>query len=160
MSSSTHDSRTRVERVAANLTGAYVAVAGILLLNVSVYLEWATFDDGDGYSGFEADSLVPFTAYLGLGFAVALLYAGKRAYRNQHRGLSLASMAVGLAVFVQAVAWLVDVPGAAERASELDAGTGVYLALVGAALWAIGSGLLAKEPEGDREHDVVRDTTH
>lgn len=161
MTSSTPSSRV-VERVAASMTGAYVAIAGILLLNVSVFLQWATNDDenGSGFSGFEADSLNPFMAYLGVGFAVALLYAGKRAYRRQHRGLSLASMAVGLAVFLQTVAWVVDVPGAAERPSELDAGAGVYLALVGAALWAIGSGLLAKEPEGDREHDRVHDSAH
>lgn len=161
MSSNTQSSHV-VERVAASLTGAYVAIAGIVLLNVSVFLQWATNDDenGSGFSGFEADSLNPFMAYLGIGFAVALLYAGKRAYRRQHRGLSLASMAVGLAVFLQTAAWLIDVPGAAERSSELDAGAGVYLALIGAALWAIGSGLLAKEPEGDREHDRVRDAAH
>lgn len=151
-----------VERVAANLTGAYVAVAGVVLLNVAVLLEWATYDapTEGGYSGYEADSLNPFMAYLGVGFAVALLYAAKRAYRNQHRGLSLASMAVGLAVFLQTVAWVLDVPGAAERSSELGAGVGVYLALVGSALWAIGSGLLAKEPEGDTEHDRVHAGTH
>lgn len=161
MSGTTSSSRV-VERVAASMTGAYVAVAGILILNVSVFLQWATNDDenGSGFSGFEADSLNPFMAYLGIGFAVALLYAGKRAYRRQHRGLSLASMAVGLAVFLQTVAWVIDVPGAAERSSELGADVGVYLALVGAALWAIGSGLLAKEPEGDPEHDRVRNASH
>lgn len=145
--------RVDIERVKANLTGLYVALAGVVIFNVAVFFEWATTDD-DGYSGYEADSLWPFAAYLGVGFAVALLYASKRAYRNQHRGLSLASMAVGLAITLQCIAWLLDVPGAAERNTG-DPASGALIGLLGAVLWTVGSGLLAKEPEGDPEHDRV-----
>ncbi len=91
--------------------------------------------------------LVPFSAYLGIGFAVALMYAGSRAYRRQHRGLSLASMAAGLAVTLYALSWLFDVPGAFGQAG-FACEIGVYVGL-------IGSGLLAKEPENDPEHDRV-----
>lgn len=115
--------------------------------------------------------MVPFSAFLGVGFAIALMYAGSRAYRRQDRGLSLASMAVGLAVTLFAVAWLVDVPGAFGQQAGFGAEIGVYVGIIGAAVWAIGSGLLAKEPEGDPEHDRVhhdnrgdddgrRDATH
>ncbi|WNV75242.1 hypothetical protein [Geodermatophilus sp. DSM 44513] len=151
-------SGVEIERVRANPAGAYITVAGVVIFNVAVFFEWAS-SDGDGFSGYEADSLWPYAAYLGIGFAVALLYAASRAYRRQHRGLSLASMAVGLATLLQCVAWLVDVPGAAERQSELNADVGVWIGLVGAAIWAIGSGLLAKEPEGDPEHDRIRTGT-
>ena len=152
-----HATGAEVERVRANLTGMYVAIAGIVIFNLAVFLDWATPEgEDDGFSGYESDSLWPFAAYLGIGFAVALLYASRRAYRNQHRGLSLASMAVGTAVAIQCVAWLIDVPGAAERQSELGADIGTWLGLLGAVLWAAGSGLLAKEPEGDPEHDRLR----
>lgn len=139
----------------------YVTIAGVVIFNVAVFLEWATTDD-DGFSGYESDSLWPYAAYLGLGFAVALLYAANRAYRRQHRGLTLASMAVGLATTVQCVAWLIDIPGAAERATG-DPGLGVWVGLAGALLWTVGSGMLAREPEGDPEHDRVhtdRDSGH
>ena len=99
---------------------------------------------------------MPFAAYLGIGFAVALMYAGSRAYRRQHRGLSLASMAVGIAVTLYALSWLFDIPGAFGEQAGFGAEIGVYVGIVGAAIWAIGSGLLAKEPEGDPEHDRVR----
>lgn len=157
--SSTSHAPARTERVAAPMTGAYVAIAGIALYNIAVFLDWATPEgDATGFSGYESDSLVPFQAYLGIGFAAALLYAGKRAYRNQHRGLSLASMAVGIAVTLQSAAWALDVQGAAERQSELGADLGTFVGLLGGILWAVGSGLLAREPEGDREHDHVSTT--
>lgn len=145
--------RVEIERVKANLAGLYTTVAGVLVFNIAVFLEWATTDD-DGYSGYEADSLWPYAAYLGLGFAAALLYAAKLAYRRQHRGLTLASMAVGLATTLQCLAWLIDIPGAAERNTG-DPGFGPWVGLIGALLWTVGSALLAKEPEGDPEHDRV-----
>ena len=123
-----------------------------------VYEAYAGGADGAGgdtsFTGYEADSLRPYTAYLGLGFAAALLYAASRAYRRQHRGLTLASMAVGLATTLQCIAWLIDIPGAAERETGNPA-VGVWIGLLGALLWTIGSALLAKEPEGDPEHDRV-----
>lgn len=156
MSSNDHATGVRNQHAKAAMTGAYVAIAGIVIFTISVYLDWATNDgDDSGFSGYEADSLIPFQAFLGLGFAVALLYAGKRADRGQHRGLSLASMAVGIAVTLQTLGWIFDVPGAAERQSELSADLGTWVGLVGAILWAVGSGLLAKEPEGSTEHDRV-----
>jgi hypothetical protein len=145
------------EQVRANLTGAYVATVGVVIFTIAVFLDWASSEGDDAvFSGYEADSVWPFAAFLGIGFAVALLYAGSRAYRRQHRGLSLASMAVGIAVTLQVLAWVLDVPGAAERGSEWGEELGAYVGLLGAALWSIGSGMLAKEPEGDPEHDRVR----
>lgn len=145
-----------VEHVRANLTGAYVTIAGVVILVVSVFLDWASNDkDNTTFSGYESDSVIPFSAYLGIGFAVALMYAGSRAYRRQHRGLSLASMAAGLAVTLYALSWLFDVPGAFGQQAGFASEVGVYVGLIGAAVWTIGSGLLAKEPEGDPEHDRV-----
>ena len=145
--------RVEIERVRANLTGLYVTLAGVVIFNVAVFFDWATTDN-DEFSGYEADSLWPYAAYLGIGFAAALMYAAQRAYRNQHRGLSLASMAVGLATTLQCIAWLIDIPGAAERDTG-DPASGLWIGLLGAILWTVGSGLLAKEPEGDPEHDRV-----
>lgn len=151
---STPSQNVTIERVRADLNGAYLAIAGIVVLNIAVFLDWASTEgDDNGFSGYEADSLIPFIAYLGVGFAVALLYAGQRAYRRQHRGLTLASLAVGVAALLQSLAWALDVPGAAERQSELGADLGTWVGVVGAALWVAGSALLAKEPEGDTEHD-------
>jgi hypothetical protein len=55
------------------------------------------------------------------------------------------------------LAWILDVPGAAERQSELSADIGSWVGLVGAVVWTVGSGMLANEPEGDPERDRVRD---
>jgi len=44
--------------------------------------------------------------------------------------------------------------GGLERGDALSPAIGVYVGIVGAALWAIGSGLLAKEVEGDDERGV------
>jgi len=146
--------RPEIEHVRANLTGAYVTIAGVVIFLVSMFLDWASNDQDDTtYAGYEADSVIPFAAFLGVGFAVALMYASSRAYRRQHRGLSLASMAVGLATTLFALAWLFDVPGAFGQQAGFASEIGVYVGLIGAGVWAIGSGLLAKEPAGDPEHD-------
>jgi len=156
--STPHTSGAEPDRVRANITGAYVAIAGVVIFTIAVFLDWATPEGEEaGFSGYESDSLLPFAAFLGIGFAVALLYAASRAYRRQHRGLSLASMAVGLAVTLQSLAWIIDVPGAAERQSELSADIGSWVGLVGAVVWTVGSGMLANEPEGDPERDRVHD---
>jgi ABC-type Fe3+-siderophore transport system permease subunit len=156
--STPHTSGAELDRVRANMTGAYVAIAGVVIFTIAVFLDWATPEGEEaGFSGYESDSLLPFAAFLGIGFAVALLYAASRAYRRQHRGLSLASMAVGLAVTLQSLAWILDVPGAAERQSELSADIGSWVGLVGAVVWTVGSGMLANEPEGDPERDRVYD---
>ena len=151
-------SRTHIRR--ASPTGIYVAIIGIVLFNISPFLDWFTNGDGESYSGYEGDSLIPFVAYLGVGLAIALLFAQGRAERRQHRGLSLATMAVGIAASLQALATILDVPGALERGENLDTELGVYVALLGAVVWAIGAAVLAKEPEGDPELDRVDDGRH
>jgi uncharacterized membrane protein YidH (DUF202 family) len=153
----TTSSTTPVRTRRAKPTGLAVAGAGIVLFNISPFLNWVDPEGGaDPRTGYEADSLVPFIAYLGLGLLVALVYAAQRARRGQHRGLTLVSMAVGVAATLQAVAFALNPMGGLERGDDLDPQIGVYLAIVAAAIWAIGSGLLAKEIEGDDE-DVYRD---
>ena len=142
----------------ANPLGAYVATAGVALFVIATFLGWIAAED-KSFSGYEADTVIPFTAWLGVGFAAALLYAAKRATRRQHRGLSLSSMAAGVAATGLALSYLLEVPGASERKGSFDTEIGVYVGLVGALVWTVGSFLLAKEPEGDVErvrHDEHR----
>jgi hypothetical protein len=136
----------------ADPKGAYIATAGVVIFVVATFLAWITTDD-KSFSGYETDTVIPFTAYLGLGFAAALLYAAKRATRRQHRGLSLSSMAAGVAATGLALSYLLEVPGGAERKASFDTEIGVYVGLVGAIIWAVGSFMLATEPEGDIEHN-------
>lgn len=144
-----HDVRT------ARKAGLGVAALGIVVFNVSPFLDWVQFDGTEqNRIGYETDSLVPFTAYLGLGLLLAMAYAGKRARRGQHRGLTLVSMAVALAATIQCIAFALHPMGGLERGDDLSAQIGVYVGIVGAAVWAVGSGLLAREVEGD---DVHRD---
>lgn len=144
----------------ANKLGLAVAGVGILILNVAPFLPWVSRpDDPKGanrvaISGYETDSLVPFMAYLGIGILLALVYAAARSDRGQHRGLTLASMGIGIAVTIQCLAFAVDPMGDLERGYDLATKYGVWVALLGALLWAIGSGLLAKEPEGDDYSDT------
>ena len=159
-----------VER--AKPVGAYVATAGSLILLVSVWTNWVGLGVGDSEtanssSGYEVDSLVPFMGLLGLGFSLALLYATGRADRGQHRGLSLASMAVGLASLLWIVFFLIDPIETVKYAGydgEADPNVstefGVWIGMVGALLWAAGSLILAKEPEGDINHDETHIVKH
>ncbi len=147
----THNSRR------AKTTGLAVAAAGIVVFNISPLLNWVNPDEGaDPRTGYETDSLVPFIAYLGLGLLVALIYAGKRARRGQHRGLTLVSMAVGIAATIQCLAFALNPMGGLERGDNLAADLGVWVGVIGAAIWAVGSYLLAKEIEGDDEDDTLR----
>jgi len=137
----------------ARSTGLTVAGVGILVFNVSPFLNWVGLDGEDDFrTGYETDSLVPFIAYLGIGLLLAMAYAAKRAHRGQHRGLTLASMAVGIAATIWTVAYALDPMGGLERGDDIAAQIGVFVGIIGAAIWAIGSGLLAKEIEGD-DHD-------
>ena len=137
----------------AGKAGLGVAALGVVVLNVAPFMDWVDpAGDGDPRTGYATDSLVPFTAYLALGLLLAMLYAASRARRGQHRGLTLVSMAAGLAATVQFVAFAVQPMGGLERGDDLAAQVGVYVAIVGSALWALGSGLLAREVEGDDEH--------
>jgi len=135
--------------------GAYIATLGAVILLVSVWLDWATKgpgdSEGDPVSGYEADGLIPFMGYLALGFALALLYATIRADRRQHRGLSLASMAAGLASLLWCVSFLIDPISTAQYNENISTEIGVYVGAAGALLWTLGSFLIAKEPEGDHE---------
>lgn len=105
-------SGTNADRHRANPLGAYVATLGALILLISVFLHWVGLGPADNQdnliSGYEADGVIPFMGFFGLGFALALLYATMRADRRQHRGLSLASMAVGLASFLWILFFLFD----------------------------------------------------
>lgn len=102
-----------------------------------------------GLTGYETDSLVPFVAHLGNGLLLAMVDAGRRAQRGQHRGVTLTSMAVGIATTLQTVAFALDPMGGLERGDDLVVQLGVYVGILGAAVWAIGSGLLARDVEGD-----------
>lgn len=138
----------------AKKAGLGVAALGIVVFNVAPFLNWVQFEGTDqSRIGYETDSLVPFIAYLGLGLLLAMAYAGKRARRGQHRGLTLVSMAVALAATIQCIAFALHPMGGLERGDGLTAQIGVYVGIIGAAVWAIGSGLLAKEVEGDDRHD-------
>jgi len=144
--------------------GAYIATLGSLILLVSVWLDWVGMGTGDTEtdtsSGYEADSLIPFMGLLGVGLGLGLLYATKRADRGQHRGLSLASMAAGLASFLWILFFLIDpietvkyagYDGEAEP--NVTTELGVWVGMIGALIWAAGSLILAKEPEGDIDRD-------
>jgi O-antigen/teichoic acid export membrane protein len=153
----THDTRR------AKTTGLAVAAVGIIIVHVAVFLNWVSFEgEDDARTGYETDSLVPFIAFLGLGLLIAMLYAVKRARRGQHRGLSLVSMAVGLAATIHSVAFAMNPMGGLERGDDLSADIGVWVFALGALLWTIGSFLLAKEIEGDdhdRTDNYTRDST-
>jgi hypothetical protein len=132
-----------------------VAGLGIVVFNVAPFLKWVDpAGDADPRTGYETDSLVPFIAYLGIGLLLAMGYAAKRAHRGQHRGLTLVSMAVGIAATIQTVAFALNPMGGLERGDDLAAQIGAYVGIIGAALWSIGSGLLAKEIEGDDRDDT------
>jgi hypothetical protein len=152
---------TRVTR-RARTTGLAVAAVGIVIFNVSPFMNWVNPEGGaDPRTGYETDSLVPFIAYLGLGLLVALLYAAKRARRGQHRGLTLVTMAVGIAATLQCLAFAINPMGGLERGDNLSTDIGVWVGLVGALIWAIGAAVLAKEIEGDddeRTDNYTRDT--
>lgn len=148
----------------AKMSGLAVAGAGIIIFNISPFLPWVSKPDNPGtrsnMSGYETDSLVPFIAYLGIGLLVAMAYARQRARRGQHRGLTLASMATGIAATLWCIAYALSPMGALERGDDLSAQIGIYVAILGAALWAVGSGLLAKEIEGDdAPNDYTSDAT-
>jgi hypothetical protein len=138
----------------AATTGLAVAGAGILVFNIAPFLNWVDpGGDANSRTGYETDSLVPFIAYLGLGLLAAMAYATKRAYRGQHRGLTLVSMAVGIAATLQCLAFAFNPMGGLERGDDLQTQIGVYVGLLGALVWAIGSFLLAREIEGGDDVD-------
>jgi hypothetical protein len=131
-------------------TGLGVAAIGVVLFTVSTLMNWVDpVGSTEARTGYETDSLVPFIAFLGIGLVIAMAYAGTRARRGQHRGLTLVSMAVAIAAALQCTAFAVNPMGGLERGDEISAQLGVFVGILGAAVWAVGSGLLAKEIEGD-----------
>jgi hypothetical protein len=143
-----HDGVGRTRR--ASPAGLAVAGLGVVVLNVSPFLNWVNpAGPADPRTGYETDSLVPFMAYLGIGLLLAMVYAGKRARRGQHRGLTLVSMAVGVATAIQCTAYAIRPMAGLLRGDVAVPQIGVFIGIIGAAIWAIGSGLLAKEIEGD-----------
>lgn len=146
--------------------GAYVATAGVVIFLIATFLDWvSTDDDSVTGSGYETDSTIPLVAYLGLGLAAALIYTLNRARGRQHRGLSLTTMAAGVAAAGLALSYILDAPGALERGGDYSAEVGTWIALIGAIVWAVGAFLLAKEPEGDddwhgTDHRTAEHTTH
>lgn len=152
----------------ANPLGAYVAILGIIVFVVSVFLDWVVADalvgpggqvtnDQQSFSGYEADAVIPWLAFFGVGLALALLYALGRARRRQHRGLTLVSLAAGVSAALLAIGYLIDPPAVVGVERELSGREiGVYLGLVGGVIWAVGSAIFAGEPEGDPEDDDLR----
>src|SRR5512144_2059085 len=93
----------------ARSTGLAVAGIGIVIFNIAPFMNWVDRRGPVGpRTGYETDSLVPFIAYLGIGLLLAMAYAMKRAFRGQHRGLTLVSMAVGIAATIQCVAFAIN----------------------------------------------------
>ncbi len=142
--------------------GAYVATAGVVVFLIATFLDWVSTDnDSVTGSGYETDTSVPLVAYLGVGLVVALLYALNRARGRQHRGLSLTTMAAGIAAAGLALSYLVNAPGALERGGDYSPEVGTWIALFGAIVWTVGAYLLAKEPEGDDDwHGTERVSEH
>ena len=144
-----HEGELRHDR-RANPMGAYVATVGVVVFLIATFLDWVSTGDGSKTgSGYETDTTIPLVAFLGLGLVAALLYALNRARGRQHRGLSLTTMAAGIAAAGLALSYIINVPGALERGGDYSAEVGTWIGLVGAIVWTVGAYLLAKEPEGD-----------
>jgi hypothetical protein len=156
-----HEGELRHDR-RANPMGAYVATAGVVVFLIATFLDWVSTENGEVTgTGYETDSTIPLVAYLGLGLAAALLYALNRARGRQHRGLSLTTMAAGIAAAGLALSYLLDAPGALERGGDYTAEVGTWIALIGAIVWTVGAYLLAKESEGDDDwHGTERVSEH
>ena len=106
-----------------------MATAGVVVFLVATFLDWVSTDNGSVTgSADETDTSIPLVAFLGLGLAAALLYALNRARGRQHRGLSLATMAAGIAAAGLALSYLLDAPGALERGGDYSAEVGTWIA--------------------------------
>ena len=100
--------------------------------------------------------VAPFRAYLALGAGLGLQVLVAKTGADWPDALT---MGVGLAATLQCIAFAVEPMGGLERGEDLAAQVGVYVGIVGASIWAIGCGLLAREIEGDDDRPgVVTDT--
>jgi hypothetical protein len=133
--------------------GAYVATVGVLVFLISTFLDWVSVDGEKSGTGYETDTTLPLIGFFGLGLAAALLYALNRARGRQHRGLSLTTMAAGVAAALLGLSYILDAPGALERGGDYAAELGAWFGLFGGIVWAVGAFMLAKEPEGDDDWD-------
>lgn len=68
-------------------------------------------------------------------------------------------MAVGLASFLWILFFLFDPISTFRYNETVTTAFGVYIGLLGALIWTVGSFLLAKEPEGDVEEDAAHRTS-
>lgn len=139
----------------ANPIGSVLTMIGVAGFTIAVFLDWLGVDDGDAQnsgrsiSGYDLTPVLPFIAFLGIGLVVGLLYAQGKATRRQHRGLTLVTMALGIAAAAMSLAYLINPPGLAGSADNATTKLGIYVGLISAVLWAVGSALFAKEAEGD-----------
>jgi ABC-type Fe3+-siderophore transport system permease subunit len=161
-SNNTSRGRTLEHTHRANTTGAHVATAGVVVFLIATFLDWVSTEGADSTSGsgYETDTTIPLVAFLGIGLVVGVQYAASRARGRQHRGLSLTTMAVGIAAVLLSLSYVIDVPGAFERGADLNTEIGAWIGLLGGIIWAVGAGLLAKEPEGDDDWNDHRTETH
>ena len=63
-------------------------------------------------------------------------------------------MATGIAATLWSIAYALNPMGGLERGDGLSAQVGIFVAILGEAVWSVGSGLLAKEIEGDHPERV------
>lgn len=126
----THDRGVEHDSRRAKATGLAIAAVGIVIFNIAPFFNWVNPEEGDPRTGYETDSLVPFIAYLGLGLLVALVYAGRLARRGQHRGLTLVTMAVGIAATLQCLAFGINPMGGLERGDNLGVDFGVWIGFI------------------------------
>jgi hypothetical protein len=159
-STNTSHGRTLEHTRRANTMGAHVATAGVVIFLIATFLDWVSTEGADSTSGsgYETDTTIPLIAYLGIGLVVGVQYALNRARGRQHRGLSLTTMAVGIAAVLLSLSYVFDAPGAFERGSDLSTEIGAWIGLLGGIVWSVGAGLLAKEPEGDDDWNDHRTT--
>jgi hypothetical protein len=161
-STNTSRGRTVQHDRRANPMGAHVATAGVVVFLIATFLDWVSTEGADSTSGsgYETDTTIALVAYLGVGLVVAVQYALNRARGRQHRGLSLTTMAVGIAAVLLSLSYVFDVPGAFERGADLSTEIGAWIGLLGGIIWSVGAGLLAKEPEGDDDWTDHRTEAH
>jgi hypothetical protein len=161
-SNNTSRGRTLEHTRRANTTGAHVATAGVVVFLIATFLDWVSTEGADSTSGsgYETDTTIPLVAFLGIGLVVGVQYAATRARGRQHRGLSLTTLAVGIAAVLLSLSYVIDVPGAFERGADLNTEIGAWIGLLGGLIWSVGAGLLAKEPEGDDDWNDSRTEAH
>ncbi len=121
--------------------GAHVATAGVVVFLIATYLDWVSTDGEQSAtgSGYETDTSIALVAFLGIGLAVALQYALKRACGRQHRGLSLTALAVGIAAVCcpWATSWTRRAPSSAVQTSPPRSAGGSVCSAASCGQWAL-----------------------